>query len=183
MSANRDALRHLFPIELGGSHDADLDLDAAHLDTAQANGESLLVEMRPDQATQLLPDWERVLGLSLGPDDPLQLRHEQVVRKIRERGGLSRAYFLGLAQTLGYVVEIVEPVPFMAGWGAAGDELFGESICYQWGLIIHNQPIYNFRAGESAAGEPLSWWNSQTFLEALFTDLKPAHTFVYFSYL
>jgi uncharacterized protein YmfQ (DUF2313 family) len=90
---------------------------------------------------------------------------------------------LGLATALGYEVEIIEPVPFMAGWGAAGDEIFDPSVNYQWGLIIHNQPVYLFLAGESAAGEPLSWWRPQTALESLFVELKPAHTYVYFSYL
>jgi len=183
MSANRDALRLLFPIELGGDHDADLYLDATHLDTAQASAETLLAEMFPDQAAATLADWERVLGITPDSGAPLQFRRDQVVRKIRSRGGLSIPYFLTLAQLLGYVVEIIEPVPFMAGWGSAGYELFDDSISYQWGLIIHNQPIYNFRSGESASGEPLSWWNAQTFLEGLFTDLKPAHTLVYFIYI
>lgn len=175
-------LRLLLPFELGGDHAADLQVDARHLDTAQASGESLLIEMFPDQAARLLADWERVLGLKPGAEDPLQLRRDQVIRKIRERGGLSRAYFIGLAQSLGYQIEIVEPVPFMAGWGRAGDELFGQSICYQWAVRILNQPVYHFRAGVSAAGERLTWWAAQTMLEEVIQELKPAHTFVYFLY-
>ena len=184
MSAKaKDTLRLLFPIELGGDHDADLDLDAKHLDTAQASAETLLAEMFPDQAAALLVDWERVLGTGPGPDDPLQYRRDKVVRKIREKSGLSIPYFTTLAESLGYVVKIVEPLPFMAGWGAAGDELFDDSVVYQWGLEIYNQPIYEFRANGSAAGEMLSWWDSQTLIEELFRELKPAHTFVYFSYI
>ncbi len=181
--ANIDTLRLLFPVELGGEHDADLALDAKHLDTAQASADTLLAEVFPDTTDGLLTSWERVLGLTPGADDPLQFRREKVVRKIRERGGLSIPYFTALAQTLGYVVEIVEPLPFMAGWGAAGDELFDDTIIYLWGLGIYNQPIYEFRASESAAGEMLTWWDSQTYLEGLFRELKPAHTFVYFSYI
>ena len=182
-SSNKDALRLLFPVELGGDHDADLQVDADSLDRSQVSAEVLLVEMFPDQAVATLADWERVVGIAPGPDDPLQFRRDQVVRKIRDRGGLSISYFLSLAQVLGYTVQIVEPVPFMAGWGRAGDTIYSSAIDGQWGVEISNQPIYNFRAGESAAGEPLTWWNSQTFLEDLFQDLKPAHTFVYFVYL
>jgi len=182
MSANSDALRLLMPIELGGDHDADLDLDAKHLDTAQANADTLLREMFPDTAVWLLTDWERVLGLTPGTSDPLQLRRNQVVRKIRARGGLSRAYFISLAQSLGYEIEIVEPVPFMAGWGRAGDRLYGQAICSQWGVRILNQPIYKFRAGQSVAGERLTWWAPQTMIEDIIKELKPAHTFVYFIY-
>ena len=83
---------------------------------------------------------------------------------------------------MGYDIDIVEPMPSMAGWLAAGDELFGEEIVHQWGVKIKNQPVYYFRAGESAAGEPLLWWESQSVLEELFISLKPAHTYVYFIY-
>ena len=183
MSVNEGTLRLLFPVELGGDHDADLALDAKHLDIAQASAETLLAEMFPDTTNQLLADWDRVLGITPGADDPLQYRRDRVIQKVREKGGLSIPYFRRLAESLGYVVEIVEPVPFMAGWGAAGDELLAASVEYQWGLEIYNLPIYEFRAGESTAGEMLGWWDSQVTLEELFGELKPAHTFVYFSYI
>lgn len=182
MSVNEDILRLLFPVELGGDHDADLALDAKHLDTAQASGETLLAEMFPDTTNQLLVDWERVLGITPGVDDPLQYRRDRVVQKIREKGGLSIPYFTRLAEALGYVVEIVEPVPFMSDWGCADDELFDETVVYQWGLTIYNQPIYEFCADTSCADELLLWFNEQTVLEELFRQLKPAHTYVYFSY-
>lgn len=183
MSARaKDTLRLLFPVELGGDHAADLDLDAKHLDLAQASADGLLAEMFPDQAAVLLVDWERVLGLMPGSDEPQSSRRDKVVRKIRERGGLSVSYFLRLAEALGYEVEIEEPVPFMANWGCAGDVLYDSAILYQWGVKIYNQPIYEFRAGESTAGESLLWWEAQTYLENIFKELKPAHTFVYFSY-
>lgn len=180
---NLHALQLLFPLELGGEHAADQVLEAKHLDAAEANGEALLLEMYPDQAETLLADWERVCGFSATGDDPFQSRRDRVVNKLRERGGLSIPYFTQLAQTLGYEIEIVEPVPFMAGWGAASDELFDDEIRYQWGVEISNQPVYEFRAGESVAGERLLWWDALAYLETLFRALKPAHTFVYFSYL
>jgi uncharacterized protein YmfQ (DUF2313 family) len=175
-------LRLLFPIELGGEHAADIAIDAAHLDAAQQSGEALLTEMRPDQTARLLTDWERVLGIVPGSDEPLQFRREQVVRTIRGRGGLSRGYFIGLAATLGYTIEIVEPVPFMVGWGRIGDRLNGSVVCHQWGVRISGQPVYRFRVGVSAMGERLLWWQSQTLLEDIIRELKPAHTFVYFIY-
>lgn len=183
MSANGDALQLLFPIELGGDHDADLEVDARSLDTAQSSSEQLLIEMFPDQTSALLADWERVLNITPGPDDPVQLRRDRIVRMLRAKGGLSRSYFIGLAQTLGYEIEIEEPVPFMAGWGTAGDDIFASAVISQWGVIIKNQPIYAFLAGESVAGESLCWWNPQAFLEDLIKELKPAHTTVYFIYV
>lgn len=181
MSAEQ-TLRLLFPCELGGAHEADLRHDARFLDHAKADVETLLEEMHGNTAYLLLSDWERVLGLTATPDDTLQLRREQVVRRIRERGGLSIAYFLALGQAMGYQIVIVEPKPFMADWGAAGDELLDSGILHQWGVEIAGQPTYAFRAGESTAGERLLWWSSQAPLEDLFHTLKPAHTYVYFSY-
>jgi uncharacterized protein YmfQ (DUF2313 family) len=176
-------LKLLFPLELEGDQAADLQHDARQLDAAKTRGETLLTELFADTTDSLLTDWERVLGLSVGIDTPLQLRREKVVRKLRERGGLSIPYFQLLGETLGYQIAIVEPVQFMAEWGAVGDELFEDTIISQWGVEVYNQPIYHFLAGESAAGERISWWDVQTALEELFIELKPAHTFVFFSYI
>nr|EIL1983693.1 phage tail protein [Providencia rettgeri] len=38
-----------------------------------------------------------------------------------------------------------------------------------------------FRAGGSIAGERLSFW-ADSVIETVFNDLKPAHTFCYFTY-
>lgn len=175
-------LKHLFPIELGGAHQADLEHDARMLATAQARAEVLLSEMFADMTFELLLDWERVLGLTPDPYDPMQARRDMAVRKIRERGGLSRAYFFGLAAAMGYTVEIEEPVPSMAGWLGATDELMGPEVMWQWGVKISGQPLYDFRADESTAGEHLLWWSSQGVLEGIFLSLKPVHTYVYFNY-
>jgi uncharacterized protein YmfQ (DUF2313 family) len=175
-------LKHLFPIDLSGVHQADIEHDARLLSAAQGRAETLLVEMFANGADELLPDWERVLGLIPGSDDPLQVRRDGAVRKIREQGGLSRYYFIGLAAAMGYTVEIEEPVPSMADWLAASDELMPQEIEHQWGVAISGQPLYEFRAGESVAGERLLWWSSQSILEGIFLSLKPAHTAVYFNY-
>ena len=182
MSANLDALRLLFPLELRGDHDADLEIDARSLDRVQASAETLLAEMFPDTALTLLPARERVLGLTPGPDDPLQFRRDLVLRKIRDRGGLSIPYFTDLAATLGYAIAIIEPIPSMVGWTSADDELVDEAANGQWGVEMPSVPLYYACADETCADEPLLWWTGNTPLEDLLTELKPAHTFVYFSY-
>lgn len=181
MSAEH-TLRLLFPLELGGDHLANLRHDARFIDAAKVEIEALLQEIHGDATVVLLGDWERVLALTPGPEDTMQLRREQVVRKIRERGGLSRAYFTALGQAMGYDITLIEPLPFMAGWGGAGEELMDDVVVHQWGVEIIGQALYHFRAGESAVGERVLWWSSRDDLEALFDRLKPAHTFVYFSY-
>jgi uncharacterized protein YmfQ (DUF2313 family) len=175
-------LHQLFPIELGGDFGKTLAISARILDAAQASADSLLTDSFADAAVALLPDWERVLGLDVGPDDPIAYRRDQVVRKIRERGGLSRAYFIRLAAALGYAIEIVEPRPSMAGIMRAGDTIISDAVRWQWGVVMPDRPVYQFRAGSSCAGERLLWWDSEPILEAIFRELKPAHTFVYFIY-
>ena len=51
-----------------------------------------------------------------------------------------------------------------------------------WRIHILGQPVYQFRAGESCAGERLLDWASQTGVEGIFQDLKPAHTMLIFAY-
>lgn len=176
------ALQHLFPLELGGAHQADLEHDARMLGVAQASAEVLLTEMFADRSFELLLDWEQILGLTPDPEEPLQSRRDSAVRKIRERGGLSRSYFIGLAAAMGYTVAIDEPLPSMAGWLCASDELMGPDVIYQWGVKISGIPSYQFRVGESSVGEHLLWWISQAMIEDLLRALKPAHTAVYFIY-
>ncbi len=175
-------LKQLFPLELGGEHEATLAVDGRSLDAARQSIDTLLREVFPDTTSGMLPDWERVLGLSPGADDPVIYRLEQVVRKMRERGGLSISYFIELAASIGYAISIEEPKPFMAGVGQAGQEVMDPLVIYEWGVAMPSRPVYSFTAGQSAAGDPLSWWDGDERLEQIFRDLKPAHTFCYFNY-
>ncbi len=179
---HKDTLKLLFPIELQGYFEKDIELEGKHLDNAQNRAEQLLNEMFPDGAYELLPDWERVCGFMPSADDPLQLRKDRVIKKLGEIGGLSRAYFINLASSLGYTITIEELRPFMAGWGRAGDTLYIYESLWIWRVKVSGQSLYYFRVGQSVAGERLLWWPAQTVLEDLLKELKPAHTFVFFDY-
>lgn len=179
---HKNALKLLFPIALQGDFEKDIELEGKHIDNAQSRAEQLLKEMFPDGAYELLHAWERVCGLVPGADDPLLLRRDRVIKKLREFGGLSRAYFIGLAASLGYTITIEELMPFMAGWGRAGDTLYIYESLWIWRVKVSGQALYYFRAGQSAAGERLLWWPVQSALENILTELKPAHTFVIFDY-
>ncbi|EON13096.1 YmfQ family protein [Pandoraea sp. SD6-2] len=154
------------------------------LDRALADAEAIEDAITPYYAHQYLPDWERVCGLAPKPDATLQQRVSTVVAKLNETGGLSIPYFMRLAAALGYRIEIVEPEPFRVDEACVGDALWNENIVDQWGVIVHGAPelTYDFRVDESTVGEPLMAF-SDPILEAMFRDLKPADTFVYFQYL
>ncbi|MCE5274870.1 MAG: DUF2313 domain-containing protein [Deltaproteobacteria bacterium] len=172
---HKDVLQLLFPTELGGVFDADIELEGSLLDEALTSSEQLLAEIFPEQANELLTDWERVCGLTPGASDTLQLRRQKVVAKLREQGSLCRNYYIELAAYLGYTITIEEL--------ASGAEGYGDEGIFVWRVTVaNNTPIYYFRAGDSSAGDYLLWWPVQTAIEGLFEDLKPAHTQIIFAY-
>lgn len=162
---------------------SELTAEGMALDRALADAETIVSGITPFFAHQLLPDWERVCGITPAVDATLQQRVSTVVAKVNETGGMSIPYFKRLATTLGYQIDIVEFDPFRVDEGAIGDAIWIEDIVYQWGVIVHGSPsleIY-FRVDESAVGEPLMTF-ADPILESVFQDLKPADTFVYFIY-
>jgi uncharacterized protein YmfQ (DUF2313 family) len=179
---HKNVLELLFPAELNGVFKDDTELEGKYLDASQTRVEDLLKEIFPDETYELLTGWERVTGLTPGADEPLKSRRDKVIRKLRELGGLSRQYFVDLAASMGYTIEIEELQPFMAGWGRAGDPVYVEGVRFVWRVKVSGQSLCYFRAGESTAGEKLLWWDAQTVLENLFNEFKPAHTFIIFDY-
>jgi uncharacterized protein YmfQ (DUF2313 family) len=177
-----DTLKLLFPVELTGVFDDDIELEGMHLDAAQASAECLLNEIYADQTYSLLTDWERVCGLIPATDAQLQGRRDAVVQKLRDIGGLSRAYYISLAATLGWTITIDEYLPFMSGWARSGDVDYDEDVCWIWRVNVAGNAAYSFRSGLSVAGEGLTWWTANDILEALIDELKPAHTAVIFNY-
>lgn len=171
---HEDVLRLLFPLELGGVYEQDAALEGIKLDDVQASGELLLREIFPQSCDKTLEDWERVCGLIPASTDTLQMRQALVITKLRERGGLSIPYFVGVATSMGYTVTIEELLADTDGYGSEG--------IFRWRVTFTGTPLYYFRAGQSRAGERLVDGPLATALEGLFTDLKPAHTMIIFAY-
>ncbi|WP_244933763.1 putative phage tail protein [Pandoraea apista] len=71
--------------------------------TARAN--NLLIDSFPGTAFELLPEWEKTLGLPdpcAGVAPTIEARRAQVVARLAAVGGQSVAYFIQLATNLGY---------------------------------------------------------------------------------
>jgi len=183
MPQNYKTLKQLIPIDLGETSDTDLGVEGYALDRLLYSSERLLVNIFADTCYELLPDFERVLGLTPDPASSTGLRVAAVVAKIRAKGGLSKPYFINLASAMGYQIEIEEPTEFMAGWSCAGDELNHEDIVYAWWVNVLNEtiPVYYFYAGSNGAGDRLCDL-PESDLETLFRELKPAETQVFFIY-
>lgn len=148
-------------------------------------GLDLLREMNPLYTAELLPEWEAIAGLPdkcSGELEPtLQGRRNALVAKIASTGGQSRAYFIAIAAALGYTVTIDEYRPFRVGEAAVGDALTNDEWVYAWRVLAPETTIVEFRTGESAVGEPLRDWGNDL-LECKMRELRPAHTWVHFSY-
>lgn len=138
-------------------------------------------------ALELLADWERVCGLpdscSASVATTLQERRGAVVAKLTAQGGASRAYFIALAASMGYTIEIDEFRPFVTGLSRCGEILGGgHSVRHQWRVRIPVARYTAFRTGSSQCGDLLGKLARATDLECKFKRLKPAHTHLIVSY-
>ena len=160
-----------------------LDGLAAELFRVDSRSVDLLAESDPRLASELLEEWERMVGLP----DPcvtealgVQARRAAVESRLTSVGGQSRAFFMELASRLGYSISIDE-FASEAEAIAGGIPYTGTSWAHTWRVNAPEQTVRTFRVGEACAGEPLrSWGNEQ--LECAFNRLKPAHTVLLFAY-
>ncbi|WFX01693.1 YmfQ family protein [Citrobacter braakii] len=162
---------------------AELQAEANLMDTVRVSAARALGSITPFYSSMTLSDWERVYELTPRDGATQQERRENVLVKMAATGGLSIPYFTSLAASLGYTITITEPLAFQAGVNRAGDRLFVEGMRWVWQVNVlgNGVPKYRFRAGASAAGEPLLAFGV-SILESTFKDLKPAFTDCYFTY-
>ncbi|WP_165184700.1 YmfQ family protein [Caulobacter soli] len=125
----------------------------------------LVEEADPRTATELLTEWERLVGLPDGCTPiaaTIEERRLAVYQRLAGLGGQNAAYFVALAERLGYAAEVRECFPAMIG-DHIGDRLFGEAWAWVW--ILRTSP--------ALGDDPLG-------LQCVVRRLKPAHTVVMF---
>lgn len=150
-----------------------------------ARANQLIADMFPCSTVELLPEWEATLGLPdpcTGPLPTIQQRQAAVCGKFVARGGQSQAYFIRLAASLGYQIEIETFSPFYASRNKAGDPCYDEQWAYAWRITVQSDALVTwFRASESAAQEPLAVYVSDL-LRCTIEKLKPANTEIIWAY-
>ena len=143
---------------------------------------TLLTESIPCEAAELLPDWERALGL---PDpcgevpDTITLRRVAVCAKLNAPGGQSIAYLESALATLGIEATLHETAPFRAGHAGAGAALTNDG--WRFTVVIENGDgivCTPFQARSGAAGEPLVSCVDLGLL-CLLSRIGPAHVTYY----
>jgi uncharacterized protein YmfQ (DUF2313 family) len=138
----------------------------------------LIAETFPCTTNDLLPEWEKSLGLPdecTGPLPTVQQRVQAVCAKFTARGGQNLDYFIRLANALGYDARIVQFSPFRVGFNTCGQPLYGEAWAFAWVIIVPATVVIPFRTGISTAGEPLRTWGDKR-LECLIARDAPSHT-------
>ncbi len=189
--AYQQQLKALSPQGLAWNLEADSEYSKLLQSFSEALGrfdgdiQQVIEELDPRTATELLPEWERLLEL---PDpcaiqpQTLQQRREAAHSKYISRGAQSRAYFISLAKSLGYEVTIDTYQAFITGLSYCGEVLNPINARFVWRVNVTGERSYRFRAGESACGEQLLKIVSATQLECTFRKLQPSHSNLFFNY-
>lgn len=146
----------------------------------------LIIELDPTKSSELLSDWENLLGLpdkAFGSPVTSQERRNLVILKVSSRGGQSRKFFVDIIKKFGFDIEIKEHRPFRAGKSRSGDAVFTNvGWRHTWTVIAKQAVKFNFRAGKSTAGDPLVYYRNEV-ITGIIKKLKPAHTNVLFKYI
>lgn len=147
----------------------------------------VLAEADPRSMNVSLEEWEENLGLPDNcsiADATVRTRIDAVIEKFTREGGLSIAYYVGLAEALGYTVDIEEFCPFEFGLSHCGgdDVLADDDIRFMLIVNVRDVPLLPFEFGTSSCGEALLDWTSADDLECIIRKLQPSEAIVYFNY-
>lgn len=140
------------------------------------------VESFPPASVELLPDWERVLGLPdpcLGVNPATAARQASVANRLAGGGGQSIAYYMAVARQLGGAIAVTEYAPFRLGVDHFGMPLRNASWAYAWLVNLDGAQLFRFEWDVSAWGEPF-WQVPGGAIVCELQRLAPAHTVLIF---
>jgi len=157
--------------------------EMARLDARVAD---LFEEADPHTTVEMIDDWERVLGL---PDPctaaatSLSARQAVAVRKLAFQAGQTRAFYIALAASIGFDIEIHEFDPDVDDFEPSLTALIGGGEWrFVWRVHVLTETDFTlFRAGVSRAGDRLAEGGAID-LECIIQAARPAHTRVIFTY-
>lgn len=176
----------VWPRQLNGVQTSTLRALARSYQRSDEDARDLLDAAFPSTATAMLPEWEATLGLpdlcAIGEIDSIIQRQRAVVSKLFGIGGQSVAYFIRVAEALGYTISITQYRQACAGMSVCGDALNGDEWPFTWLITAPETTINYAQCGLTYCGDPLrSWGNKQ--LECRLTVLNPSHTILKFGYV
>lgn len=151
-----------------------------------ARAVDLLNEMDPSGVSELVADWEVVMGLPdpcLGPNPAFEDRRLAVRRRLVEVGGQSAAYFIEIAVSQGYPeATITEHRAPRFGRSRFGVAHFGTwSAQFMWTLNTGQRLRLGRRFGASFWGGRFGM-NPSGALECVIRRAAPAHALEFINY-
>jgi len=160
---------------------------AQELVRVEGRMEDLLRERNTLTTNELLTDHEFDLGI---PDECVSLANSLGERRLYANtkltyiGGQSKAFYIELANTLGYTITITEFAPFIAGVGVAGAPVHEPDAVYFWLVTVSflDPTVIYFTAGASGAGDLLVYFFGLEILQCVLEKYKPAHTHLLWDY-
>lgn len=167
----------------------------------------LLKEIDPNQTTELIEEWEALVGIpdECTPDTVLTLaeRREQVIQKLAVQGNLSAAFYESVGALYGFDVTVENHLSFQVGRSTVrddltnyddprdiftvGDHTVGQQLQVPGWLFYFNveMPIAAltfFKVGINTVNTPLVVFGNEL-LECTYKRLKPAHSGITFTFV
>jgi uncharacterized protein YmfQ (DUF2313 family) len=196
-------LRNLFPrgeafrIEPGSTFASFVDALANEPARIEDRVQDFLNEMDPRTTNEMVDNWERLLNIpdECTPDDyepTLADRRTRIMQKLTTGGGQNDAFYLLLAQQLGYdssLFSITTFRDFKVGVSKAGQSLANTHDSdgvetgwpYAFQVSAPAEFVQRFRVGRSTVGQKLVLPENTT-LECVIRKFAPAHAEVLFSF-
>lgn len=169
--------------------------------------QGLFTEANPSTTFELLPDWEDAVivqdsCLADQPQGSVGERRAAVVAALQRPTGQSRQFYIDLAASLGFDIEIIEHCPFRAGISSIGDALTNQTAytfsvgsssvgqgldnydvgwSYYWTVKTNEFNQSFFSVGQNSIGDALSTFGNEV-LECVLNAAKPAHTRILFRF-
>ncbi len=155
---------------------------AAEFARIEGRAYQLVIESDPRSTSELINEWEAMLGLPdpcVGTGQSLAERRRAAYSKLTTLGGQSRQYFIDLAASLGSTITITEFT-----MGHMNDPMNYPMYGFLWRNAWQVNGIANpvtYKPMNGAMNDPFATWGT-TAVECLFNRLKPAHTTVIYNY-
>lgn len=166
-----------------------LDGLAQELARVDRRADDLLSESDPRTTYEMLLDWEGAAGLpdacwmlSLLSGNSIGTRKAALLARWTGLGGQSKAYFIDLAEKLGYPGTTITEYKAMTCGSVCTDSLNTSTVgwCYTWRLNLPETRISVMECTGSCADHLRDWGDD--IIECVVRKFRPAHTHVIFAY-
>jgi uncharacterized protein YmfQ (DUF2313 family) len=161
---------------LGPNFILDNTLESMAVQNLKDSATTIITEMLPDTTASFIDKWEAQYGLVFDSSLTIEQRRLRVISSMRARGGLSIAYFVSIAESLGYTLETGSS----SKWFNILDGIY---IPFRSDVSKCGDMIYDSTNG----GETFTWQifgtniETDTALREVFEKLKPVGTTIEFT--